>query len=457
MGFTHTASYSVKFRDGHAAVKCTIDLYRAAVSYLLGPVLDKWDDLSAIDTQLERKTFIENQIHTTKDNTAVYDFDQRFYKFPSYLRRSAIADAIGAVSSWKSNHKNWENDGRKGAEPVLGVSRDTCPVFYRGNMFQQTGTYTAIIKVFRNNDWVWQEIRLSKTDVDYLSRRIGTNTVVSAPVIEKKYGHYFLRFALTEQIEFPEFDVFDRRICAVDLGINTDAVCSVMDAHGTVLARRFINFAREKDSVYSALHRTSVFQRLHGSHDSGFLWTIAKNRNENHAHQIAHAITAFAVEHQCDVIVMEHLNTQGKKHGSKKQKLQMWRHKSIQKTVESLAHRNGIRISHVNAWNTSKLAYDGSGYVERGITQKNVERRRYSDGKKTVLKPKGSYSICRFKNGKIYNCDLSASYNIGARYFIREILRELSSDDPAEVCGIGSGTRRTLSDLWKLDKFLFVS
>ena len=113
MGFTHTASYSVKFRDGHAAVTCTIDLYRAAVSYLLGPVLDKWDDLSAMETQLERKTFIENQIHTTKGNTAVYDFDQRFYKFPSYLRRSAIADAIGAVSSWKSNHKNWENDGRK--------------------------------------------------------------------------------------------------------------------------------------------------------------------------------------------------------------------------------------------------------------------------------------------------------------------------------------------------------
>ena len=31
------------------------------------------------------------------------------------------------------------------------------------------------------------------------------------------------------------------------------------------------------------------------------------------------------------------------------------------------------------------------------------------------------YSLCKFASGKQYNCDLSACYNIGARYFIREI------------------------------------
>ena len=71
--------------------------------------------------------------------------------------------------------------------------------------------------------------------------------------------------------------------------------------------------------------------------------------------------------------------------------------------VTTKAHRLGMRISHVNAWGTSKLAYDGSGFVERGID--------------------GNYSICRFQNGKVYNCDLNASYNIGARFFIREILK----------------------------------
>jgi hypothetical protein len=61
-------------------------------------------------------------------------------------------------------------------------------------------------------------------------------------------------------------------------------------------------------------------------------------------------------------------------------------------------------VSHICAWGTSKLAYDGSGVVLRG-------------------KDAGfnTYELCKFGNGKIYNCDLSASYNIGARYFIREL------------------------------------
>ena len=43
------------------------------------------------------------------------------------------------------------------------------------------------------------------------------------------------------------------------------------------------------------------------------------------------------------------------------------------------------------------------------------------------------YDVCSFKSGKTYNCDLSASYNIGARYLIRVLFMEspdLQSDDP---------------------------
>ena len=35
------------------------------------------------------------------------------------------------------------------------------------------------------------------------------------------------------------------------------------------------------------------------------------------------------------------------------------------------------------------------------------------------------FNVLVFQNGKVYNCDLSASYNIGSRYFIREILKSL--------------------------------
>ena len=77
---------------------------------------------------------------------------------------------------------------------------------------------------------------------------------------------------------------------------------------------------------------------------------------------------------------------------------------AVQQIVSCKAHHEGMRISRVCAWNSSKFTFDGSGSVERD---------------------KDNYSMCTFTSGKRYNCDLSASYNIGARYFIREILKSL--------------------------------
>ena len=93
-----------------------------------------------------------------------------------------------------------------------------------------------------------------------------------------------------------------------------------------------------------------------------------------------------------------------------------------------------MRISRVCAWNTSRLAYDGSGVVQRG----------------KEISEDTPYDMCKFQSGKMYNCDLSASYNIGARYFTRGLIKEIP-DIMAEVPDIGSGTARTLSTLWKIN------
>lgn len=435
MSYTHTSSYAVEICNLSNALKRTIDIYRSAVRYLLTPALDHWSDLEEISGANQRMNYIESLVHGTKNHTALYDFDDQFYKFPSYLRRCAITAAIGAVSSYQSNHKTWIDNGCIGAEPKMTMDRYLCPALYRGDMFKVSDDGSVLVKLRQNNDWIWMEVRLRKTDVDYLSRRITPCSKVYSPILEKRrQGKYFLRFAIAEKVELSERSVFERKVCAVDLGLNTDATCSVIDVHGTVLARKFIDRAREKDSVYRALHRVSVFQRLQGSHDSGRLWNLAKRRNLNLAHIVAHDIVTFAKEHDCDVIVFEHLDTRGKKRGSKKQRLHMWKHADIQNTAESLAHRNGMRISRVCAWNTSGLAYDGSGTVKRG----------------RAVSEDTPYDICVFETGKMYNCDLSASYNIGARYFIRELIKEVPGI-MAEVPDIGSGTRRVLADLWHIN------
>ena len=171
------------------------------------------------------------------------------------------------------------------------------------------------------------------------------------------------------------------------------------------------------------------------------LWDQAKGINDDIAVKTASFIIETAILYNVDCIVMEHLDLAGMKRGSKKQKLQLWRAKYVQLMVADKAHRNSIRISHICAWKTSKLAYDGSGTVERGQTAGF-----------------NSYSLCRFQTGKIYNCDLNATYNIGARYFIREFIKTLSVTTEqtilAKVPELIHRSTCTLSSLYKLNAVL---
>ena len=168
------------------------------------------------------------------------------------------------------------------------------------------------------------------------------------------------------------------------------------------------------------------------------LWAKAKGINRDISVKTANFIMNVAVLYNADVIVFEHLNRTGKKRGSKKQWLHLWRSQAVQSMVTDKAHRIGMRISHVCAWGTSRLAYDGSGRVLRG---------------KEADLP--TYSLCRFQSGKVYHCDLSASYNIGSRYFIREILKSLPEkvrlELEAKVPQVSKRSTCTLSTLINLN------
>ena len=202
---------------------------------------------------------------------------------------------------------------------------------------------------------------------------------------------------------------YDQTIIAVDLGINTAATISVMRSDGTILGRYFCKLPKETDHLIHSINRIKKAQQ-HGNYKTPRLWAKAKSINHDIASKTANYIMDIAVLYNADVIVFEHLDKDGKVRGSKKQKLKMWRSQEVQSIVTNKAHRLGMRISHICAWGTSKFAYDGSGTILRG-----------KDG------GFNTYELCKFQNGKTYNCDLSASYNIGARYFIREILKSVDA------------------------------
>ena len=399
------SSYGVEIRKQNIPIRQTLEIYRQAVSYLTEIYEQVWTELKMISEAKKRFNAAEHLVHTTKKNQARFGFDIRFPKMPSYLRRAAIQHALGSVSSYETRLEQWGATGELSGKPHLTCENHAMPVFYRDVMYREgtEGKDEAYLKLYDGHDWRWFRVCLSHTDMEYL-RRNWYGKKASAPTLEKRHHKYFLRFSYTEEMTLTQTPVKDQIICSVDLGINTDAVCTIMRADGTVLGRKFIDFPSEKDRMYRTLGRIRRFQRKHGAAQTGGRWSYTRRLNIELSRKIAGAVVKYAWENHVDVIIFEYLEMNGRISGSKKQKLHLWRKRDIQKRCEHQAHRKGMRISRICAWNSSRLAYDGSGTVLR-------------DGK--------NHSLCTFQTGKRFNCDLSASYNIGARYFIRELLKPL--------------------------------
>jgi IS605 OrfB family transposase len=435
------SSYAVEVRHTDKLFRRTIKIYKDAISFCIKAFEEHWEVLETLDTgNKERFAYADALIHSTKSSDALYpEFDIKFRKMPSYLRFSVINTALGYLSSYHSNLTNWEYSNTDDKAPSLQTHLNKLPTFYKGNMYLDDCDGDVVrLKLFVNNDWNWVKVDLKHTDVVSIRRHM-KSTKMSVPTLERRNRKWFLRFAFEEKVELNKTKLAEQRILAIDLGINTDATCSVMNVNGAILAREFINFASDKDQLYHTLNKIKKVQQRYGSHNTAKLWRYAKFHNEELARKIAKQIVQVATKYQCDVIVFEYLDMKGKKRGSKKQRLQMWKKNTIQSTVEHKAHKNGIRISHVCAWGTSKLAYDGSGVVLRG--------------KDANL---GTYELCKFPSGKVYNCDLSASYNIGARYFIREVQKILPamvwSDIVAKVPECQKRTRCTYNTLLEINR-----
>ena len=436
------SSYAVEIKHANKLFRQTIKIYNDAITFCVKVFEENWSDLEVLETgNKQRFAYADSLIHSTKSNIAKYsEFDIQFHKIPSYLRFSVINTALGYLNSYHSNLENWKYDyNSKGKAPSLQAHLNKLPTFYKGNMYLDDCNGDAVrLKLFVNNDWNWVTVQLKHTDVINIQRRM-QNAKMSVPTLERRNKKWFLRFAFEEQVQLNKTPLEEQKILAVDLGINTDATCSVMNIEGAILARKFVNFASDKDRLYHTLNKIKKIQQRFGSHNTTKLWRYATFCNNELASKIANEIVSIAVEYQCDVIVFEHLDMSSKLKGKSKQKLHLWKKNTIQRIVEHKAHQNSIRISRVCAWGTSRLAVDGSGKVLRG--------------KETNL---NTYELCQFSSGKIYNCDLSASYNIGARYFIREIQKILPvkvwSDIVAKVPECQKRTQCIYSTLVKINE-----
>jgi len=421
----------------------TIHTYNKALSYLMEVINSEFANLNGYSTK-DMTNAVEKLTHATKANPAPkYEtFDRYFYKFPCYFRRAAISAAFGKVKSYRSLFENWENEkhialtnGQKFNKrpPVLQLEHNEYPVFYKNNMFERNVLNTVKIKLFINNDWIWVDIKVKSIKIE---RRNVSDWKVCNPKLIRVGKKYFLATAYEKNIKLNKTKIKDQTIVSVDLGITNSAVCSLIKSDGTVIDRLFIDQPIEKDRLDLQLKRAKMAQREFGYIKAPNLWRRINGLQNHIKVDTARKIVEFAEQNGADMIVFEYLGNMklDNSYGVKrlKQKLHHWCQVGIQAKTKEMAHYKGIRMNRVNPAGTSKLAFDGSGEVNR------------NDKK----------DIAVFTTGKQYHADLNASYNIGARYFIREILKTFSEKKKSaletKVPQLSARTQQSLSTLISL-------
>lgn len=436
------SSYAMKLTGDLKTLGNTIAIYRDALHFVIPIVASYWDEMKDFEYTNQRMVYVEKLVHSTAKNQARYNFDEEFPKFPSYLRRAVINRALGIVSSYRSNLANWEEKkveleakGEKVPQlPRLGNRYFDCPAYYKNNLFRNFDPIrqTIELKVFKNGDWIYEVYQLKTSDCTYYQTHL-TGKKQNVPIIQKKGRRFYATFSYEEKVALiPEESI--RKICAVDLGLNTDATCSIMNRDGTVYARKFISFSEEHDQLHTQLGRIKRNQKR-GSRHNKTLWRKVAGISQDIADKTVKAIFNFGNEHDVDAFVLEYLEFKGKK---AVKRAHYWRYKRIYKVLAQKAHQHGLRIARVNARYTSRLAFDGSGRSKRG----------------REITPETHYALMQFTNGKIYNADLNASYNIGARCFIWHLLKTVTETQrlalEAKVPRVAKRSTCTLSDLINL-------
>ena len=387
------------------ALEDSIKIYREALQMLI-PIIDNgWGMLNKHNSTNQKRGLIERWVHSTKTNKALFNFDEQFPKLPTYLRRSAIAKALGIVSSYHSLLENWEKNP-KGQPPRLNTKHYVCPAYYKHGMFKNFDpvSKTIELKVFKNGDWVFDTYGLKTSDCAYYQKYL-VDKKQNVPTIQKKGRRFYATFSYEEKVSLVPQDSI-QKICAVDLGLDNDAVCSIMGKDGTVYAREFFSLSEEHDHLSTQIGRIKRNQKR-GSRHNKTLWRKVAGISQDIADKTAKAILEFGKQNGIDVFVLEYLDFKGK---NIIKRVHFWRYKRIFNVLTHKAHQNGLRVARVNARNTSRLAFDGSGWSKRG----------------REISSKTPHSIMQFSTGKTYNADLNASYNIGARYLIKELLKTVT-------------------------------
>ena len=181
-------------------MRCTADVCLEALKFCVSVIQDEWDAVMSVKAKAQNRV-VDTLIHKTKTDKPKYpEFDLRFPNLPAYTRRAIIADALGMVKSYKSNHKNWEQTppAERGTEPTLGL-----PSRYELTFYDQERKMSCLadgqigLKLYNGHTWDWHYFQISRADAKHI-HELSQNRKMLSPVVDKVRGRYRIRFAFSE-------------------------------------------------------------------------------------------------------------------------------------------------------------------------------------------------------------------------------------------------------------------
>lgn len=408
----------------------TVREYRRLIRALIGVVYTHWVDIAESKDTI---AVVESLIHSTKKRPTIkYKyFSRAFYKFPSYLRRAAIHNAVGQVSSFVTRYDLWQRGirtRRDAKPPRLTADTGVYPSLYQGQCILFGEEFkTAQIKVFTGTDWVWTNpIPITGHRQRHLVP--GNERKSPALIVSEQVCHLSVPFQINSNTRaeglLPVSEVNSdtqqedsNLVLAVDLGINTTATATIVSSDGTVMHRAFLHYNKDIDRRDTRLKRISQKAKRTGRLHKGFcrgLYRKANHINQQIAQSCSREIVKLAQRFGVKTIVFERLKgwrpKGGKKRSNLKQKFHGWLHRRLTELTQMKWTELGGTVEYVLPQYTSKYAYDGSGLVKRDST---------------------NYALAVFSTGKRYNADLNGSQNIAARYWYKKL--KLGSRNGSEV------------------------
>lgn len=298
-----TITYKLRLYIKHIEyVKLTKDIYNQVVLFYYNLLLENIDFLNLSNQyclrELEKLTILSRTGEIPKN---YLDMD-----LPTYFRRSAINQAIGAVRSYMNLLDSYEKDeNKKGKEPSKTTEFNCSPVFYQG-MYKDLTRTSVKLKLWNGYKWDWFQTKLKGRDFDERLESMSPTLVINSQYVMM---HLPVREIVDDVRPVKErMQDEDLKVCGISFS-NTDnlAVCTVLDKNGDFFKSKFISggnyYKAQTEKILKQIkkHRQQGKKELERA-DHKTYWEKLNRIRQNTAHKVSKEIIDFCLENKVKVI-----------------------------------------------------------------------------------------------------------------------------------------------------------